>query len=218
MKAQFAVIGLGEFGVHVARNLKDLGHDVLCIDRNEELVNALADELETVVRADAVDEAALRELRLERTSCSIVAIGTDSVEASILCTMVLRQIGVPQIVARSINPLHARALRAVGAHAVVNPEEEMGARLARRVAQPNVFERIELGGDVELAELEAPSDFVGKTLVELDVRRSHGVSVVAVRRGDAVVAPLDGEERLESGDVLVIVGSPRAVGRMASRA
>jgi len=218
MAKQFAVIGLGVFGRNVALQLKLLGQEVLAIDMDEQLVNATAGEIETVVRADATDEGALRELHFDAVSCAVVAIGAESIEASILTTTLLRQIGVPQIVARSVNSLHARALRAVGAHVVVRPEEEMGARLARRLAQPNVLERIELGPDVELAEIESPTEFVDRSLVELEVRRKYAVSVVAVRRGDRILANLDSSERMRSGDTLVIIGAPQAIAKLASRA
>ena len=218
MARQFAVIGLGAFGRQVAVRLRQLGHEVLAIDLDESLVNSMADEVESTVRADATDEAALRELHLDAVSCAVVAIGADSIEASILATTLLRQIGVPEIVARSVNPLHARALRAVGAHAVVRPEEEMGDRLARRLAQPNVLERIELGPDAELAECPVPTDFVDRTLVDLEVRRRHGVTVAAIRRGDRVLAMLDGSEKMQVGDILVVIGSPQAVEKLAARA
>lgn len=218
MARQFAVIGLGAFGRQVAVQLRRLGHEVLAVDLDERLVNAITEEVETAVRADATDEGALRELHVDAVSCAVVAIGAESIEASILATTLLRQIGVPEIVARSVNPLHARALRAVGAHRVVRPEEEMGERLARRLAQPSVLERIELGPDAELAEVAAPSDFVEKSLVELEVRRKHAVTVVAIRRGDRILATLNGSERMQSGDILVIIGAPRAVAKLASRA
>jgi trk system potassium uptake protein TrkA len=215
---EFAVIGLGVFGMYVSTSLVRLGQDVLAIDRDEERVRAAAEELPNVVRADGTDEAALRELQLDRLPCALVAIGAESMESSILATAVLRQIGVPQIVARSISSLHTRVLRAVGAHQVVRPEEDMGERLARRLAQPNVLERLELGPDVEVAELALPSEFVGKSLVEMDVRRKFSISVVAVRRGDRVLAALEGSERLEAGDILVIIGPPRSIGRFAAKA
>jgi len=218
MARQFAVIGLGVFGRQVAVQLERLGHEVLAIDVDERRVNAMTEDLETVVRADATDESALRELHLDAVSCAVVAIGAESIEASILATTLLRQIDVPQIVARSVNPLHARALRAVGAHVVVRPEEEMGERLARRLAQPNVLERIELGPDAEIAEIAAPTDFIDKSLTELDVRRRHAVSVVAIRRGDKILATLNSSERMQSGDVLIVIGTPRAVEKLASRA
>jgi trk system potassium uptake protein TrkA len=218
MASLFAVIGLGVFGRHVALNLKQLGNDVLAVDSDETLINVCADELETVVCADSTDEAALRELEVDKVRCAVVAIGAQSVEASILTTTLLRQIGVPQIVARSVNPLHARVLHAVGAHMVVRPEEEMGQRLAHRLAHPNVLERLELGADAELAEIEAPAEFVGRSLVDLDLRRRLGVSVVAVRRESKVLATFDGNSPILQGDVLLIIGTPKAIHRLASRA
>lgn len=218
MARQFAVIGLGTFGRQVAVRLRQLGHEVLAIDNDEDRVNAIAEEVETAVRADATDEAALRELRLDSVSCAVVAIGVEAIESSILATTLLRQIGVPEIVARSVNPLHARALRAVGAHIVVRPEEEMGERLARRLAQPNVMERLELGPDVELAEIPTPSDFVDSSPVELEVRRKHSVTIVAIRRGERILAMLEGSETIESGDVLIVIGSPKAIETLAARA
>jgi trk system potassium uptake protein TrkA len=185
---------------------------------DERLVNSIVEEVESAVRADATDEIALRELHLDAVSCAVVAIGAESIEASILTTTLLRQIGVPQIVARSVNPLHARALRAVGAHIVVRPEEEMGDRLARRLAQPNVLERIELAPEAELAECPVPSDFVEKSLIELEVRRRHGVTVLAIRRGDRILAMLNGSERMQAGDILVVIGPPQAVEKLAARA
>ena len=186
MVGQFVVIGLGMFGRNVALNLARSGQAVLAIDLDQEEVDRLAPDLDSVIRADATDEEALRELRLERMSCAVVAIGAQSMEASILTTALLRQIGVPRIVARSLSELHARVLRAVGAHEVVSPEEEMGQRLARRLAEPSVLERLELGDDAQLAELAAPESFIGKSLVELDgapaVRR-HGGGDPARRLG-----------------------------------
>jgi trk system potassium uptake protein TrkA len=171
-----------------------------------------------VVRADTTDEQALRELRLERVSCAVVAIGAQSMEASILTTALLRQMGVPRIVARALNELHARVLRAVGAHEVVSPEEEMGQRLARRLSEPNVLERLELGDDAELVELAAPESFIGRTLVDLNVRQEFGVTVVAVRRAGSVRASVGAVDRLEPGDVLVVIGDTEGTRRLAALA
>jgi trk system potassium uptake protein TrkA len=218
MAAEFAVIGLGVFGRSVALNLVRHGQSVLAIDSDESEVRTAASELDAVVCADATDENALRELHLDRMSCVVVAIGAEAMEASILATALLRQIGVPRIVGRSLSELHARVLLAVGAHEVVRPEQEMGERLARRLAQPNVLERLELGGDTVLAEVRVPEAFAGKTLVDLDMRRRFGILVVAIRRGGYIRAAAGAGERLESGDVLVIIGGPEAVGRVAALA
>jgi len=215
---QFVVIGLGIFGRTVAVNLARSGHSVLAVDLDQQEVDRVAPELDSVVRADTTDEQALRELRLERMSCAVVAIGAQSMEASILTTALLRQMGVPRIVARSLSELHARVLRAVGAHEVVSPEEEMGQRLARRLSEPNVLERLELGDDAELVELAAPESFIGRTLVDLNVRQEFGVTVVAVRRAGSVRASIGTGDRLEPGDVLVVIGDTEGTRRLAALA
>ena len=218
MPQQFVVIGLGTFGRNVALNLARSGQAVLAVDRSEAEVATLAGELDAVVCADASDESTLREIGVDRMACAVVAIGAESMEASILVTALLRQLGVPRIIARALTELHARVLHAVGAHEVVSPEAEMGLRLARRLAEPNVIARLELGGDAELAELAAPEAFVGKSLVELDVRRRFSVTVVALRRRGGTLANLGGEERVEAGDVMVAIGTPEAIRRLAALA
>jgi trk system potassium uptake protein TrkA len=217
MVGEFVVIGLGMFGRMVATSLAREGQAVLAIDINEDEVNRMATELDAVVRADATDEEALRDLRLDRMSCAVVAIGAESMEASILATALLRQIGVPRIVARSLSDLHARVLRAVGAHEVVSPEVEMGQRLAYRLSHPNVLDRVELGDNIELVELEVPAQYVGKTLVELDVRRRFDITVVAIHRGDKIVANPSRDEALREGETLMVIGSSGAVGRFAAK-
>jgi trk system potassium uptake protein TrkA len=214
---EFVVIGLGIFGRVVASGLAGENQSVLAIDINPDEVKRMAAELDTVVEADATDEGALRELRVERMSCAVVAIGAESMEASILATALLRQMGVPHIIARSLSPLHARVLRAVGAHEVVSPEEEMGRRLAHRLSHPNVLERFDLGGNAQLAEVEVPAKFIGRTLVETDVRRLYDLTVVAIHRGADVIANPDRSQQLLSGDVLVVVGAPEAIAGFATK-
>lgn len=216
--ADYCVIGLGIFGRAVVLSLRDQGESVLALDANQDEVDRIASEVDNAVCADATDEEALRELRIERFGCVVVAIGAESMEASILATALLRQLGVPQIVARSLGTLHGRVLRAVGAHLVVSPEWEMGQRLARQLAQPSVLERYDLGDDVEVVELEVPRSFIGRTLVDLEVRRRFGVSVAAIRRKQKVYATLDGRERFQEGDVLVLIGRDEAISELAALA
>lgn len=216
--ADFCIIGLGMFGRAVALSLTSQGQSVLGVDSNRDEVDRIASELDTVVCADSTDEEALRELRIDRIGCAVVAIGAESMEASILTTTLLRQLGVPQIVARSLGPLHARVLRAVGAHRVVSPEWEMGVSLAQQLAQPSVLDRFDLGDEAEVVEIEAPQSFVGQTLVELGVRRRFNVSVAAIRRGDRVYATLEGGEQIENGDVLVVIGRAEAIAELAALA
>ncbi|MBA2662466.1 MAG: TrkA family potassium uptake protein [Bradymonadaceae bacterium] len=214
---QFAVIGLGQFGMSVARHLARQGESVMAVDLDQELVDDVAGDVDVALRADATDERTLSELELDTMACVVVAIGANSIEASVLTTALLRQLGVPRIVARAMSDLHARVLRAIGADEVINPEEEMGRRLAARLSEPSILEQLELG-DSNLAEVEAPEAFTGKTLAELDIRNKYGVSVMAIQRKDQVIANPQATELIRSGDILVIVGSVASIRRIAALA
>ncbi|QDG51211.1 TrkA family potassium uptake protein [Persicimonas caeni] len=217
MSGETAVIGLGQFGQAVARSLASQGQAVLAVDNDMDHIEAVQDVVDVAVQADATDEDALYGLRLEQMSVAIVAMGAHSVEASILTTALLKEMGVPRIIARASNELHARILRSVGANEVIDPEQEMGRRLARRLSQPSIVDQIDLG-NAELAEVEAPEAFVGKTLAELDLRNEYHVSVLAIRRGDTVEPNPRAEVQLVSGDIMVVIGRPEAVNRIAALA
>lgn len=213
---EFAVIGLGRFGRSLVQALQAESQAVLAIDIDRQRVEEVADLVDGAVVCDTTDEEALVALGLERMSCVTVAIGERATEASILTTALLRQIGIPHIVARSFNDLHARVLRSVGAHEVVNPESEMGSRLAAQLANPNIVDRLRLG-DAEIAEVTAPESFVGQSLAELDLRNRAGVTVLALRRGDEVHANPSATDQVASGDVLVLLGRDEAVRRLAAK-
>lgn len=215
--SEYAVIGLGQFGMSVARHLANQGASVLAIDLNQDLVDDVAPYVDVAIRADATERRTLQELDIDSMGCVVIAIGAHSIEGSVLTTALMTQEGVPRIVARAISELHARVLRNIGADEVVNPEEQMGRRLATRLAQPSIIEQVELG-DSQLAEVEAPEAFVGSTLVELDVRNEYGVSVMAIQRGGSIIATPRASEKIESGDVLVLVGSADSVRRLAALA
>ncbi len=218
MSGEFAVIGLGQFGRAVALSLVREGAAVLAIDQLEERAQLVESEVDAVACADATDERALNELGLERMSCVVVAMGARARETSILTTSLLRQRGIPRIISRAANELHARVLLAVGAHEVINPELQMGQRLARNLAHPTILEQIALDENTNLVEVATPEQFIGKSMHEIDVKRRYGVSVIAIRRGGQVLPQVAGDERLARGDRLLIVGQPASVRRVASLA
>ncbi|WAS98550.1 potassium channel family protein [Nannocystis punicea] len=218
MSGEFAVIGLGQFGRAVALSLVREGAAVLAIDQLEERAQLVESEVDAVACADATDERALNELGLERMSCVVVAMGARARETSILTTSLLRQRGIPRIISRAANELHARVLLAVGAHEVINPEMQMGQRLARNLAHPTILEQIALDENTNLVEVATPEQFIGKTMAEIDMKRRYGVSVIAVRRGGQVIPQLAVDDRLARGDRLLIVGPPASVRRVASLA
>lgn len=218
MIGEYAVIGLGRFGWSVATTLARHGQPVLGIDSDPALVQSISAELDAAVHCDTTDEASLAELHLERAACVIVAIGAEHKDASILTTALLRQSGVPRIIARATTALHGRVLLAVGAHEIVNPEHEMGERIARRLSRPSIIEQIPLGEGADLAEIEVPEAFVGRTLVELDVRKRFDASVVAIRRAGKIHSYVLGMGPLEQKDVLVVIGPPDSVAKLAALA
>lgn len=218
MPGRFAVIGIGQFGKAVVRNLSERGQSVLAIDTAQNELDLIEEICDSAVCADSTDETVLQDLQLARMTCVVVAIGAASMESSILTTALLKQLGVPRIVARSISALHSRVLRAVGAHETINPEEEMGTRLARRLAEPNVLEQFDLGEDAQIAEVEAPQKFVGRTLVEIDVRNKYGVSIMAIKRGASIHGNPVASTVVRSGDILVLLGSGPAIRALAALA
>ena len=216
MKTGYAVVGLGRFGMSVARTLTGLGKSVLAIDARPDVVQNFTLEVDGAVSCDTTDEEALAELNLEKYEAVVVGIGASSIENSILTTALLNQQGVDRIIARAIHDLHGRVLRAVGAHEIVNPEAEIGVRLAERLATPSVLEQFALGDDAVLAEVEAPAQFTGRSLVELDVRNKYDLSILAVKRGEEVLPSPRGTELIMVGDILVVIGKNAPIRRLAN--
>src|SRR5690606_40261786 len=216
MSGDFAVIGLGQFGRSVALNLVSQGEAVLAIDIDPTRAQMVEAQVDAVVIADATSEAALAELGLERMSCVVVAMGVRARDTSIMITALLRQRAVRRIVTRATNELHERVLRAVGAHEIVNPEQEMGARLADHLANPHVLDQFSLDREHMVAEVEAPETFVGRKLSDLGLRERSKVAVVLIRRRGVVISTIDENQCVESGDVLVVLGTPLAVRQFAA--
>jgi trk system potassium uptake protein TrkA len=215
MPGEYAVIGAGQFGRAVALSLVQQGETVLVVDRRADLLEELAADVEAVMALDSTDEQTLVEAGIDRVATVVVAIGTDSREASIMTTALLSQLGVPRIVARAANELHARVLRAVGAHEVVTPEEEMGRRLALRLVRPGIKEQLELG-NATLAEVDVPEQLVGQSLRQTDLRNRFHLSVVVIKRGEQVLPNPAGDEEFQPGDVLVLFGDKAAIARLAA--
>jgi trk system potassium uptake protein len=209
MRQQFVIIGLGHLGIAMAETLVSLGHEVLAIDIDRQRIQDLADDLPDVhlVAADATDEDVLRDLDVGEFDQAAVVVG-ENVEASVLATANLIELGVPTVVARASTKLHARVLQKIGAHRVIEPEKEMGAQLARTMTAPIVMDYVNLGDDEALIEARVPGEWAGKSLAELDLYRKSGVTILALKsKGTAGTIPR-GDTVLNEGDVIV-VGGPK---------
>jgi trk system potassium uptake protein len=211
----YAVIGLGRFGTSICRTLRALGHDVLGVDRDLARVQDLRQIVTDAVQLDATDEAALRNIGINEYAAVVVAIGVD-LESSILVTLVLKELGVPRVVAKAGTALQQRVLQKVGADVVVFPEEDAGYRVAHTLVYPAIHDFIDLGEDYLILEVEVRPAWVGKTLAELGLagqgsaapRRGYqGLQVQMIRRGRSLVCTPAPTERLQAGDELAVVGT-----------
>jgi len=182
MSKQFAVIGLGRFGTEVALWLSEHHFPVLAIDINRNLVQDISKDVDNAMCFDSINESALRDARIDEIDTVICAIGDHHVQNNILTTALLKQFGVPRIVARASTDLHARILKIVGADEVVNPEKEMGMRTAQKIATPGLTELIPLSENAALAELKVPESFIGKNIYDLRIRSRYGINVIGIRR------------------------------------
>lgn len=211
-KQTFAIIGLGRFGSAMATTLTELGQDVIGIDANEERVQRHADMIRSAVQLDANDERALRAVGVQDVDVAVISIG-ENIEASLLAVMLVKDLGVPRIIAKAVTALHGRILERIGVDRVIFPERDMAVRVAHSLVVANVLDYIELSRDFSIIEIPAPGAFAGKSLKDLQLRNRFGLTLIAIKRkpsgaGQEVtnVAP-DANDQIEAGDVLALLGS-----------
>jgi trk system potassium uptake protein TrkA len=213
----FAVFGLGAFGNEVCRGLIEKGGKVIAFDNQPQPIEKIKDVVTQAMVLDSTDEDALRGAPLENVDVAIVAIG-DDVEASILTTALLKNIGVPYVIARAVSDIHMRVLRQIGANEVINLEIEEGRRVASRLLTAEVLETIPVTEDYSIVELYVPESMVGKSLERLDLRAGYKVNVIAIERfktavdeegnpvkEERVILPTK-DDVLLSDDILIVVG------------
>ncbi|MGA9521811.1 MAG: TrkA family potassium uptake protein [Myxococcaceae bacterium] len=210
----YVVVGLGQFGEHVARRLSEAGHDVLGLDKDMERVESLKDAVPRVARADCTSENAMRAMGVGEAEVAVMALGEEDFEAAVLGTAVLKGLGVKTVVARSSSPQRGRILSLAGANRVVYPEAEMGEQLAQSLLHSNVAASVALPSGFSLVELRAPKTVAGKTLQELQLRQTHALNVVAIERGGKVRDP-EPSFALEDGDMLLLAGRTHQIDSLA---
>ncbi len=203
---QFAVIGLGRFGSSIAKALYTMNHDVLAIDKDEERVQEISDYVTHVVQADATDENVLRSLGIRNFDVAVVTTSTD-IQASILITLLCKEMGVKLVIAKAQSELHAKVLYKIGADKVVFPERDMAQRIAHNLVSSNILDYIELAPDYSLVEIEALPEWIGHTLKGLNMRQKYGINVLAIRHGNDLILSPNGDEVIYKDDVLVVIGS-----------
>ncbi|MFA9479523.1 TrkA family potassium uptake protein [Phycisphaerales bacterium AB-hyl4] len=218
---RFTIIGLGRFGSRLAAQLADKGQEVIGIDRDPRIIEEMRDRVTLAISLDATDEQALIMQGIDKVDVAVVGIGTDF-EAIALTTVVLKEIGVPHVVARAVSPTSARILKSIGADDVVNPEDEAADRWSHRLVAPKFMRQFELDQGFSLVEIPTPRKWVGQSLAKLNLRVTEGLHVVAVRRRkdqDDPQSPISFQipqpgEPLRAEEVLVVLGQDEDVARL----
>jgi len=210
---QFVIIGLGRFGSSIAKTLYSLGNDVLAIDKDEDVVQEIADSVTHAVQLDATDENALRTLGIRNFDVAVVTIG-DNIQSSIMATLLVKELGVKYIIAKGHSDLHAKVLYKIGADRVVLPEKDMGVRVAHNLVSANILDYIELSEDYSIMEIQVIKEWAGNTLKELKLRSKYGINVMAIKRGDEVNLSPAADDVIEENDIIVSIGSAEDLSKL----
>jgi trk system potassium uptake protein TrkA len=214
---RYAVIGLGKFGATVVRSLHERGHEVIAIDRDRNRVQEVRDTSTQAIEANCTDQDTLLALGLQDADAVVVSLG-EQMDASILVTLYLKELGLKEIVVKAVSEDHGKILHLIGATEIVHPERDTARRVARGLGLRSIVEYLPLAADSSLVEFQVPAEFLGKTLAELEIRKRYQVLVVAIKRGEGLVIATGGDERLLAGDILVLIGKDSdldKVGRLA---
>ena len=205
MAKQFAVLGLGSFGYSVAVTLEELGCEVVAVDHSEEKVQQIADEVSYAICADVQDKELLKSLGARNLDGVVVAV-SENLEVSILATLMAKELGATYILAKAQSEIHANILKKLGADKVVFPEQDMGKRVAQTLATKNFIDWISLSNDFSMVEAMVPEPWVGKSLLELNVREKFGINVVGVIREQQVHVNIQPKECFREVDMMILIG------------
>ena len=213
MKKTYAVFGLGRYGTAVARELASNGLDVIAVDHDERIVNAAADELPICKCADITDPDVIAQLDIANVDVVIIAMA-NSLEASVMAVTLCKEVGVKTVIAKCANEMHQKILSRVGADKVVFPENESGIRLAKNLLSSGFVDMVSLAKNVSMIELDVKPEWVGKNLIELNLRKKYSINVVALRKGDAVSVDIDPHEALLENDKLIVIANTEKLGKL----
>lgn len=209
MAKKYLIIGVGRFGKSVLIELHKLGHDVVAIDRDEEILESVDEHTSYVASGDARDDRTLEELNVTEFDGIVVSMG-DDFEAAVLIVAKLKALGCENIMAKANDKTRGDALKAIGANQIIFPERESGTRLARKIAFPGLVEFLSINEHFSVMELSVPTSFIGKNIVEIDLRNKYKVNVLAVSRvyqekQETYVSP-GSELVFKEGDLIVVLG------------
>ncbi|HEX3078030.1 MAG TPA: TrkA family potassium uptake protein [Lachnospiraceae bacterium] len=214
-KKEFVVFGLGRFGKSVAMTLAESGCEVLVVDDNAEKIQEVADIVTYAVKANVTDVDTMETLGISNFDGAIVGIG-ENLEASVMVTILAKELGIPYILAKAQNELHAKILKKVGADMVVFPEKETGIRIAHNLLLGNFFDAVELSSTFSLMDISALNEWDGHTLLELDLRAKYKVNVIGIKKDGVLDINPEADTKVSKNDILVMIGRNEILNKLAS--
>ena len=204
---QYVVVGLGRFGLSIAKTLYENGENVLVIDNDEDIIQEAVNSsiIENAITADATDPVVLKNLGINNFDVAFVCIGSN-IQDSILVTLTLKELGIPRVLAKAMTEAHGRVLSKIGADEVIYPEVYMGNRIAMKEIEPNIVEHMKFTDNYILVEIKAPISFFGKNIEKLELRKNYKVNIIAIKKenGEMEITPM-GDTVIEKGDTMIVI-------------
>jgi trk system potassium uptake protein TrkA len=209
----YAVFGLGRYGSAVAKELVKNGADVLAVDIDENIVNSAIADIPFCKCADVTEPEVLRQLGISNVDVVIIAMATN-LEANVMAVMLCKELGVKTVIAKCANEMHQKILLRVGADQVVFPENESGIRLAKNLLSSGFIDMISLSKDVSMVEIDVRSEWIGKNLIELNLRKKYGFNIVALKKGEKVNVNINPEQVLDESTTLIVITDVAKLGKL----
>ena len=203
---QYIVIGCGRFGSSVAKKMCQLGNELMVIDKDDYSIENIAEQVTHTAIVDVTEERDLKSIGLGNFDVVIVAISSD-IRASIMATIMAKEMGVPKIVCKAKDELQAKVLYKIGADKVVFPERDMGIRLAYNLASENILDQINLDPEYSIMEIVTPTNWVGKTIIELNLRAKYDITVLAVKTTSGLKVMPSPNYKMQEKNILIIIGN-----------
>ena len=215
MKKSFLIIGLGRFGISLSRTFTKEGHSVLGIDNDEVVIQKFSFEIDNVMKLDATDSEVLDSLGIADFEAVIISIGEKYIQNYILATLLAKEKGAKKIIAKAGTKVQGKVLSKVGADLVVFPEKDMGERVGKILSSHNIIDFIELSSDITILELKTPALMAGKDLIELNLRKKYGVTIISIKNSDGVLkTPPDVNYKFKQDDILTLIGENKLLKKL----
>ena len=212
-KRSYAVIGLGKFGYTVALTLAEANCDVMVVDKDPEIVQEMSDRVAYAVCADVTENGVMESLGVGNTDVAVIGIA-ESMEASITAVIHAKDAGVPYVLAKAMNPLHGRILTRIGADEVIYPEKAMGMRVAKYLISGGFVDLFEISDSFSIVETKVPEEWIGKTLIELNLRERLNLNVIGIKKEEKVTVNIDPSEMLQRNEILIVIGENEDLSRI----